>query len=119
LSLKAKLQQLGDRVEGVIAVALVAEDGILVDSIGHGNGEVDLEALAAELVTHVRLLSHERRGLAAGKVRRLSVATDRYTIVASDLEDDYYLVAVLDDATAYGRLRFELRRAGILFADEF
>ena len=109
-----RLEQVADRIAGTVALALVARDGIPVESIRRGEN-VDLDLLAAELMSQVRAVSQNHRELAVGRVRQLSVTTDRLTLMVSSVTDDYYLMLVLDSDDHVGRARFELRRAVLLF----
>ena len=80
--------------------------------------DFDLEALAAELLTQVRAISDEQRDLAVGDVDQYSVSTDRFTILIGRLQAGYYLLLVLERTSSYGRARFEVRRARLLFEDD-
>ncbi len=113
----ARLQTLLERIDGAQAVSLVAADGIPVATASRDGG-FDLEALAAELLTQVRAISDEQRDLAVGEVDQYSVSTDRLTILIGRLQAGYYLLLVLERASSYGRARFELRRARLLFEDD-
>ncbi len=113
----ARLEALLDRIDGGLAVSLVAGDGIAVATASR-NGGFDLDALAAELLTQVRAISDEQRDLAVGEVDQYSVSTDRFTILIGRLQAGYYLLLVLDRVGSYGRARFELRRARLLFEDD-
>ena len=111
---KERLKQVIDRIEGTLALSLVAKDGIPVESISQ-DAELDLELLAAELMSQVRAVSQNHQELSVGKVRHFSVATDRYILMVSALTDEYYLLLVLRCGSNAGRARFELRRSLILF----
>jgi predicted regulator of Ras-like GTPase activity (Roadblock/LC7/MglB family) len=108
-----RLNELGNRIEGTLALSLVAEDGITVESVSSAP-EIDLDLLVAELITQVKAISEDHRDLAAGDVQQLSVATDRMTVMVSSVSDSYYLVLVLAAGGNRGRARFELRRARLL-----
>lgn len=117
MSFEARLEQLKGRVEGAEAVCVVADDGILVESVG--GGDIDLEAIAAEVVTQVRNLGNEQRGLGVGAVREMAFRTDRYTILLGSLPEEHYLVMILDGSVPQGRARFEVRRAPLTFEGEW
>jgi predicted regulator of Ras-like GTPase activity (Roadblock/LC7/MglB family) len=112
-----RLNLLLDRIDGALAASLVAADGIAVATVNR-NGGFDLEVLAAELLTQVRAISQEQRDLAVGEVDQYSVSTDRLTILIGRLQTGYYLLLVLGRQGGYGRARFELRRARLLFEDD-
>ena len=112
-----RLKNLSSRIEGVRALALVARDGMLVDSLAP-HGDLDLEALAAELMTQVRAISQNQQELSVGGVSHLNVTTDRFVMMVSAISEEYFLLVVLDQGANAGRARFELRRARLDFENE-
>ncbi len=113
-----RLRQLTERIDGALAVSLVAQDGIPVESFGHQEAGLDVDALAAELLAQTRSISDDHREIELGEVRQFSITTDRYTIVVSALAEGYYLLLVLGPEGIYGKARFELRRAILQFEDD-
>lgn len=108
-----QLSRISNRIEGALALSLVARDGIPVESFS-SDPDLDLEVLAAELVAQVRSISENHRELEVGDVQQLSVTTDRLTLMVSSVASDYYLLLVLGPEGNYGKARFELRRARLL-----
>ncbi len=108
-----RLNGIANRIDGAIALSLVAKDGISVESVSSDPG-LDLEVLAAELIAQTRAISENHRELEAGDVQHLAVATERMTLMVSSVAADYYLLLVLGPEGNYGRARFELRRARLL-----
>ncbi len=108
---------MSSRIEGAQALALVARDGMPVESVPDDFG-LDLEALAAELMTQVRAISQNHQELAVGEVRHLSVVTDRLVMMVSAMSEEYFLLLVLTAGSNAGRARFELRRARLLFEND-
>ena len=114
---KERLRSLLDRVEGARGVSLVAEDGIAVDSVS-ADPELDLEVLAAELLTQVNRLASGSPDLALGAVSQFSITADRYSVLLGALTESYYLMVVVAAGGSFGRARFELRRAPLDFAED-
>ena len=112
-----QLSQISNRIDGALALSLVARDGMPVESVS-SDPNLDLEVLAAELVNQVRSITENHRELAVGEVQHLSVTTDRLTLMVSSVAADYYLLLVLGPEGSYGRARFELRRARLLLEAE-
>ena len=112
-----ELSRISNRIEGAIALSLVARDGIPVESVS-SDPDLDLEVLAAELVAQARSISDNHRELDVGEVQQLSVMTDRLTLMVSSVAADYYLLLVLGPDGNYGRARFELRRARLVLESE-
>jgi predicted regulator of Ras-like GTPase activity (Roadblock/LC7/MglB family) len=108
------LSRISDRIGGVLALSLVAKDGIPVESVS-SDPDLDIEVLAAELIAQTRAISDNHRELQeVGQVQQLSVTTDRLTLMVSSVANDYYLLLVLGSQGNFGRARFELRRARLL-----
>jgi predicted regulator of Ras-like GTPase activity (Roadblock/LC7/MglB family) len=108
-----QLSRISNRIDGALALSLVARDGMPVESVS-SDPDLDLEVLAAELVAQVRSITENHRELDVGEVQHLSVTTDRLTLMVSSVAADYYLLLVLGPEGNYGRARFELRRARLL-----
>lgn len=111
------LSRISNRIEGSLALSLVARDGMPVESVS-SDPDLDLEVLAAELVAQARSITENHRELGVGDVQHLSVMTDRLTLMVSSVATDYYLLLVLGPEGNYGRARFELRRARLLLEGE-
>ena len=112
-----QLSQISNRIGGALALSLVAKDGMPVESVS-SDPDLDLEVLAAELISQVRSITENHRELDVGEVQQLSVTTDRLTLMVSSVAADYYLLLVLGPEGNYGRARFELRRARLLLEGE-
>ncbi|MEO1086459.1 MAG: roadblock/LC7 domain-containing protein [Acidobacteriota bacterium] len=109
-----RLEDIAQRIEGAQALSLVAKDGIPVESVSRDE-TIDLEILAAELMSQVRAVAQNHEDLSVGRVRHFAVTTDRLTLMVSRLTSDYYLLLVtLADSNA-GKARYELRRAALQF----
>lgn len=109
-----RLQDVAEKIDGALALSLVAADGIPVESV-HLEGDYDFEVLAAELMAQVRDISQNHQELSVGKVRHYSVTTDRITLMITALTDRYFLLLVMDNGANAGKARFELRRAILSF----
>jgi predicted regulator of Ras-like GTPase activity (Roadblock/LC7/MglB family) len=112
-----QLSQISNRIGGALALSLVAKDGMPVESVS-SDPDLDLEVLAAELISQVRSITENHRELDVGEVQQLSVTTDRLTLMVSSVAADYYLLLVLGPEGNYGRARFELRRARLLLESD-
>ena len=112
-----RLNRISNRIEGALALSLVAADGITVESFS-STSDLDLDLLAAELINQIRDVSQDQQEVAAGEVLQFSVATDHVTVVVSSVSDSYYLLLVLAGGANEGRARFELKRARLLLEDD-
>ena len=111
-----RLQRIHDRLEDALAVSLVARDGIPVETCSEA--DLDVEAVAAELLTQVRAVANDQRELAIGPVRQFVVTTDKYSLLVGAITEEYFLLLILSDGASLGRARYELRRASLDFEDD-
>lgn len=112
-----RLEQVSQRIQGTLALSLVAKDGIPVESVSR-DASLDLDLLAAELMSQIRAVSQNHQELSVGRVRHFSVTTDRFILMVSALTEEYFLLLVLETGANAGRARFELRRSVILFEQD-
>lgn len=112
-----RLHLISQRIGEVRALSLVAADGIPVESVSN-DPNLDLDALAAEILAQVHAIAKDQRELEMGDVEQFSLTTDRATVMVSSVGKGYYLLLVLALGGSYGRARFELRRARLLLADD-
>ena len=113
---RQRLNDLRGAVSGARAVCLAAGDGIAIDSVG--GEDLDLEVLAAEMVSMATGIGTEQRGLQIGDASRLEVATDAYAVILTRVRESYYLLLVVEAGHPLGRARFEMRRAALDFQDD-
>ncbi len=112
-----RLNAVSSRIDGAVAVSLVANDGIPVESVSAAR-DLDLETVAAEMVSLARSIDKEQRELSVGELRQFTVAGDRIVYLLSRISAGYWILAALSPETSLGRARFELKRAALLFEDE-
>ena len=112
-----RLREVAGRIDGALALSLIAKDGIPVEAYTREES-LDLELLAAELMSQVRAVSQNHQELSVGRVQQFSVTTDRYVLMVGALTEDYFLLLVLPADGSSGRARFELRRSVLLFEED-
>lgn len=112
-----RLSSVSSRIEGALALTLVAGDGMPVESLSTAP-ELDLELIAAELVAQARTISQQQKELSVGDVRQFTVAGETMTFVLSAVGHGYWLLAALSPEASLGRARFELKRAVLLFEND-
>ena len=86
--------------------------------IGQRQPELDLEVIAAELISQVRAISQQQQELSVGEVQQFTVVAERMTFLVSAVASGYYLLLALAPAGSVGRARFELRRASLVLEEE-
>lgn len=112
-----RLNEVSARMDGAIAVSLVASDGIPVESVS-ARPDLDLESAAAELVAMARSVAREQRELSVGELQQFTVSGRDLTFLLSRVGGGYWLLAALAPEASLGRARFEMKRASLLFEDD-
>jgi len=112
-----RLSALSARIEGAVAISLIAADGIPIESVS-SSPDLDLEVAAAEMVTLAKAIEQEQRELADGDLRQFTVASQGVTLLLSRVEGGNWLLAALGPQASVGRARFELKRADLEFEAE-
>lgn len=110
---RQRLDDLREAIPGTRLVCLAAADGITVETVG--DDDLDVEVLAAELVSMARGIGSEQRALAVGETERLEIATDRYGVILTRVRNGYYLLLAVEAGKPLGKARFEMRRAALGF----
>ena len=114
---RERLLEIRDRIDGAVALSLVDSEGIAVESVSV-DAELDLEGLAAELLTQAKAISTHHRDLGVGTVQQLSVTTDQMSLIVSAVSPEYFLLLAMRRRGSYGRARFELLRARLELESE-
>ena len=116
MNFRKVLDDFRSTVEGTLAVTLIGTDGIPIDTIADAG--LPMETISAELTSFLKGLRLTNTELDTGDVRQISVVTDRYTTILSQVTSDYFLLVILSPDGNYGRARFELAKAKFKLQDE-
>ena len=116
MNFRGVLDDFRSAVEGTLAVTLIGTDGIPIDTVA--TRELPMETISAELTSFLKGLRLTNTELDTGDVRQISVVTDRYTTILSQVTSDYFLLVILSPDGNYGRARFELAKAKFKLQDE-
>lgn len=116
MDFRAVLEDFRSSVDGTLAVTLIGTDGIPIDTVAAR--DLPMDTISAELTSFLKGLRVTNTELDTGDVRQVSVMTDRYTTVLSQVTSDYFLLVILSPDASYGRARFELAKAKFKLQDE-
>lgn len=110
------LGSLRDRIEGAVAVSLIALDGIAIETINPDS--IPLDVMGAEFGGFVKSVRSSNTDLDTGDVLQFALVTEKYTTFLSAVTPEYYVLLVMRPGGNYGRARFELAKAKHLLRDE-
>lgn len=108
-----------EKVEGATAAMVVGMDGFIIEQRSVGDGELALDAIAAEAAGLIRHVEGSSQSLNLGFVGETNVKTDRFFLLTQRITPDYFICLVMTADGNFGRGRFELRKAKSLLEKEF
>lgn len=117
---RAILDKLMTRVEGALCVSLMGTDGIPIEEVRAPTfavGSVNTELVCAEYAALQRRIAKTNDGLDLPGFRELVVTTDPITVIVGMINEDYFLVLLMEPR-ATGRARYEVRKAQIVLERE-
>ena len=110
------LASLRDRIDGTLAVSLIALDGIPIESID--GDSVPLDVMGAEFGGFIKSVRLSNTDLNTGDVLQFSLVTEKYITLLSAVTPEYFLLLVMRPDGNYGRARHELAKAKYKLRDE-
>lgn len=110
------LKSVRDRIDGALAISLIALDGIAVATINPDS--IPLDVMGAEFGGFVKSVRQSNTDLNTGDVLQLSLVTEKYITLLSAVTPEYFLLLVMRPDGNYGRARHELAKAKHALRDE-
>lgn len=98
-----------DSVPGALALSLIGDDGIGIESVARED-RVDMDNLSAELTTFIRNLSAAHADLKLGRLQQVALLSPEYVSILSSVTPEYYLLCVMERKGLFGKARYELRK---------
>lgn len=112
MGFREHLQQVCLEVDGAVACALMATDGIEVDThVASEDAGVDVRALLVECSALLRSAKEAAETHDAGGLAEFSFSTEKLTAVARPVSPEYFLVVALRPEANQGKARWLLRMA--------
>jgi len=118
VSFDAILEQIVAAGPGVLGVALVGNDGLVVaqaesSSAQDGDGENwDISTLGVEFGRIIEDLNRASSDMGVGGIAEVMVRLDRVTLIASRVDEDLLLILGLAPDGNIGKARYLMRRDG-------
>lgn len=125
MSFEAILEQIVAEGPGILGVALVGNDGLVVaQAKSPGSpaeadaGTWDIPTLGVEFGRIVGDLNQTSGDMGAGGLAELMIRLDRVTLIASRVDDDLLLILGLAPDGNIGKARYLMRRDGCSIREE-
>jgi predicted regulator of Ras-like GTPase activity (Roadblock/LC7/MglB family) len=110
------LNQLASRTKGAEMVLLVGTDGIIIERAGEEK-DSDCDNLAAEYAVVLNRSRFTATDTGLGKLNELLTITNQSVLLTRILNEDYFVLMKLRNASYLGRARYEARRAELLIEE--
>lgn len=105
--------------EGCLGVLIMGTDGIAVEKVWQAaSDEANLDVAIAEYTSLLGRAKRINGDLSLGKLREMTVSTERRVFLLRFVSEDYFLAMILSAEGAFGRGRYEMRRAELLLKNE-
>jgi predicted regulator of Ras-like GTPase activity (Roadblock/LC7/MglB family) len=109
MNFRESLEQTLSAVPGALALSLVGDDGIGIESAVR-ESPVDLDNLSAELTTFIRGLSTAHADLKLGRLQQVALMSPEYVSILASVTPEYYLLCVMERRGFFGKARYELKK---------
>ena len=118
MSFNSVLEGIGRRIEGVLGVAVIGDDGIIVDRCAT-DPEFDSELASLEYVASCKDLKRASDSIEAGALEEVTVVSERATVLLRTISPGYFIILLMRPGQSLGRGRYEIKRASYELAPEF
>ena len=103
-------RQFVQKVPGVIACSVMGFDGVPIATHTMGGLTIDVDALFTEVATAAgNLMKLGQSHPTLGGMQEWTLTHDRMTTLLKTVDDNYFVVAMMENEAIIGRARFELR----------
>jgi len=112
------LKEVVNGTEGALGAVIVGLDGIPVEEYAV-NSEMDFQAMVVEYSSLLKVVEKGSRATRMGSTREVTVITDKAMVIIRSLNEEYFIVLVLNPAGNFGKGRFLLRMSVPQLLKEF
>ena len=118
MSFKSVLEDIGRRIEGVLGVAVIGDDGIIVERCAT-DPDFDSELASLEFVASCKELKRASDSIESGALEEVTVVSEKTTVLLRTVSPGYFIVLLMRPGQSLGRGRYEMKRASYELAPEF
>jgi predicted regulator of Ras-like GTPase activity (Roadblock/LC7/MglB family) len=108
---KEILQEVVENAGGGLAGVIMGMDGIAIDEYKTRGSELDVQAVGIEYSKTLQEIRKICGSLEAGQLGEVTISTARNTIVIKVINEDYFIVLVLNADGNFGKGRYLMRKA--------
>ena len=109
MSLRERLTQMLEQVEGAYAVMLMGYDCIAIDEVHQGSAGFDVQSMAVEYGTVIKEIRRTIEVVGAGEMEEIAITTASSRMIIRVLNDEFFAAFVLAKEGNQGKARYLLR----------
>lgn len=114
---KETLQAVVDNLGGALGAVVMGYDGIAIEDYIKEDSSIDMHLLTAEYAAVLKEVKRTVDVLKSGLLQEVSINTESSTAIARVINDDFFVLLVINKDGNYGKGRFLLRREVPKLAD--
>lgn len=118
MSFRDILQGMVERVEGGQGAVIMGYDGIPIDEYIKEDASLDIQLLSVEYATLLKEIRRTIDVLKTGEMDEVSVTTGLSRIIVRPVNDEFFVVFVLDKEGNFGKGRYLMKRDAPKLAEE-
>ncbi|MDD2732949.1 MAG: roadblock/LC7 domain-containing protein [Desulfuromonadaceae bacterium] len=109
MSLRESLKTIVQGVDGSLAALVMAYDGIPIDEVTVEQSEFDMQLLSVEYATVLKEIKRAVDVIKMGDLEEVSIATSRTCVVVKILNEDLFIVLIMNRGGNVGKGRYMLK----------
>jgi len=109
MSLRESLKTIVQGVDGSLAALIMAYDGIPIDEVTVEQSEFDMQLLSVEYATVLKEIKRAVDVIKMGDLEEVSIATSRTCVVVKILNEDLFIVLIMNRGGNIGKGRYMLK----------
>lgn len=109
MSLRDSLNAIVKNVDGVLAVMIMAYDGIPIDEVAIEQSEFDIQLLSVEYATVLKEIKRAVDVIKMGNLEEVFISTTRTRVVVRVLNDDLFSALIMSRDGNFGKARYMLK----------
>jgi predicted regulator of Ras-like GTPase activity (Roadblock/LC7/MglB family) len=115
---RKKLAEIVEKAGGGLGAVIMGYDGIAIDEYISDQRICDVQLLAVEYATLLKEVNRTVSLLKTGELEEMTIATASANVIVRTINDEFFLLLVIEKDGNYGKGRFLLRKTAPLLRDE-
>ncbi len=117
MNFKEGLGRIAEKIDDVLGVAIVDQDGILVEE-HQTDPSIDLAALVAEYSAFLKAADKASLSVDLGPSQEITVSMEKTSVIIKKINEAYFLFLVARSEKNMGKGRFFMKREAAAFVED-